>query len=119
MCVRFRLLEAIVALCAVLTLVVIILGGLLKALRDDQKNIWVSLNNDRQRQADFREEVIRDYMRKSEVEEHISLRLDSINDRMERTEIQLEQISTSLSGFNQLLPSFVEIMSKVTGGKNA
>lgn len=105
-----ELLSVAIAFCV---LVAGVVGFILNLFRTSLNSLWSQHNDEKQRTSDFREHVKADFMRKTDLEDHVSLRLDSINDRMERVEAQLEQLQPTMSGLNHSLPGLVKVISRV------
>lgn len=95
------------------TLVAIILGFILSGIKTNQGKLWDAHNKEKDRNAAFREEVKKDYVHSDNMEQHVNLRLDSMTERLERVEAQLEQIQPAMSGLNHSLPGLVAIMDRI------
>lgn len=88
-------------------------GFILNSIRTSLSSLWNQHNAEQEKSSNFREDVKSHYMRKDDLEDHISLRLDSINDRMARVESQLEQLQPVMAGLNHSLPSLVNALAKL------
>lgn len=107
------LLLLLAVLVSFLSIAVLVLGFVFNGIKGNQKDLWLAHNSHVDKAANFREEVKEYYLRKDDMEEHVSLRLDSLNDCMERVEAQLEKIQPTMAGLNQSIPGLVKVMGSI------